>query len=243
MKTAIHWAKSMHKIEQTPEVVLNRILKRRERFQPFDSVDCRRTALLIVDLQNSFLGSVVTQPDTAKEIVSNVNALSGSLRTAGGLVIFLQHTIYRTCVAEQSHYYDNFVKPDEIERLIQRFTPGSKGHGLWQDLDVRSKDLKVNKTKFSALAPGSSELNSILSERDIESVIVTGLSTNICCESTARDAAMLNYKVLFVSDATATHTDAEHNATLVSLAYVFADVRSTSEMLGLIHESSRDLCP
>src|SRR5262249_38217788 len=57
---------------------------------------------------------------------------------------------------------------------------------------------------------------------------------NVCCESTARDAMMLNYKVFFVSDANACRTDAEHNATLASLMVMFADVRSTEEMIALL---------
>src|SRR5258705_63430 len=61
-----------------------------------------------------------------------------------------------------------------------------------------------------------------------------GTATNVCCESTARDAMMLNYKVFFVSDANACRTDEEHNATLAILMIMFADVRSTDEMANLL---------
>ena len=82
-------------------------------------------------------------------------------------------------------------------------------------------DVKVKKNRFGAFVPGSSQLHSVLQERAIDTVIITGTATNVCCESTARDAMMMNYKVIFVADATATHTDEEHNATLgIMLAHV-----------------------
>ncbi len=61
-------------------------------------------------------------------------------------------------------------------------------------------------------------------------MIITGTVTNVCCESTARDAMMMNYKVVFVSDGNAAFTDAEHNATLGNMAMLFADVMTTDEV-------------
>ena len=96
----------------------------------------------------------------------------------------------------------------------------------------------MRKTRFSALIQGSSDLDAMLRARGIETLIIVGTATNVCCESTARDAIMLNYKVFFkvffVSDANACRTDAEHNATLASLMVMFADVRSTDEMIALL---------
>ena len=72
-------------------------------------------------------------------------------------------------------------------------------------------------------------------------LIVVGTATNVCCESTARDAMMLNYKIFFVSDANACRTDEEHNATLAILLVMFADVRSTDEMVNLLQRSAAPL--
>ncbi|MBW4053034.1 MAG: isochorismatase family protein [Proteobacteria bacterium] len=58
--------------------------------------------------------------------------------------------------------------------------------------------------------------------------------TSICCHSTARDAAMMDYKVFFVSDANAAISDELHNATLLNIVYLFADVRSTKQSLTLL---------
>ncbi len=90
------------------------------------------------------------------------------------------------------------------------------------------------KRRFGAFVPGSSDLHEILQARGIDSLIITGTVTNVCCESTARDAMMMNYKVVFVSDGNAAFTDEEHNASLASLAVLFADVASTDETVALL---------
>ena len=62
-------------------------------------------------------------------------------------------------------------------------------------------------------------------------VIVAGVATNTCCEATARDANMLNFRTVVVSDANAARSDAEHNASLTNLFNLFADVMTTDEVL------------
>jgi ureidoacrylate peracid hydrolase len=121
---------------------------------------------------------------------------------------------------------------------MQAFTPGDFGHELWAGLEVLPQDLKVQKTRFGAFVQGASELHAILQARGIDTLIITGTATNVCCESTARDAMMLNYKVLFVSDANAARTDEDHNATLNALAVGFADVLSTEEVIAVIGRST-----
>jgi ureidoacrylate peracid hydrolase len=118
--------------------------------------------------------------------------------------------------------------------MRQAFTPGDFGHALYLDLNVLPGDPTVRKTRFSALVQGASDLDAILRGRGIDTLIIVGTATNVCCESTARDAMMLNYKVFFVSDANACRTDEEHNATLAIMMIMFADVRSTDEMIALL---------
>ena len=101
-------------------------------------------------------------------------------------------------------------------------------------LDVLPQDLRVPKRRFGAFAPGSSDLHAILQERGIDTLIVTGTATQVCCESTARDAMMLNYKVFFIADGNATFNDDEHNATLSAMAHAFCDVIDTDTMVGMI---------
>jgi ureidoacrylate peracid hydrolase len=96
---------------------------------------------------------------------------------------------------------------------------------------VHQNDIKVCKHQYSAFAPNSSMLDSILRKRGIDTLIIAGTLTNVCCESTARDAFFLNYRIVFLNDGTACLSDEEHNATLVSIHNFFGDVRSSSDVL------------
>jgi ureidoacrylate peracid hydrolase len=68
-----------------------------------------------------------------------------------------------------------------------------------------------------------------LSERGIDTLLIAGTTTNVCCESTARDAMMLDYRVAMLSDANATQTDEEHAATLNTFHSIFGDVMTVEE--------------
>ncbi len=224
----------MHKIE-IPETVLARIRQRRGSLHMYPTIDARRTAHVVVDLQNGFMApGEIAEIATAREIVPNVNRVSTALRAAGGLVVYIQNTFDPQTVAAWGTFFDHFCTPDRRAEMIRAFTPGNSGHEVHAGLEVLAGDLKVLKRRYGAFVPGSSDLHAILAARGIDTIIVTGTATNICCESTARDAMMMDYKVLFVADANATHTDAEHNATLTVMASGFADVVTTDEMVALI---------
>ncbi len=77
----------------------------------------------------------------------------------------------------------------------------------------------------------------MLQERGIDTLIITGTLTNCCCESTARDAMQMNYKIIFVADANAALTDAAHNATLDNMLMLFADVMTTQEVLSAVRQA------
>jgi ureidoacrylate peracid hydrolase len=121
--------------------------------------------------------------------------------------------------------------------MIEAFSPGAFGHDIWPGLDVQPQDLKVQKRRFGAFAPGASDLHAIMQQRGIDTLIVTGTATQVCCESTARDAMMLNYKVFFIADGNATFNDDEHNATLSAMAHTFCDVIDTDTMVGMIERA------
>jgi ureidoacrylate peracid hydrolase len=108
---------------------------------------------------------------------------------------------------------------------------------------VRSSDLIIDKTRFSAFLPGASTIDAVLRARGIDTVVIAGTLSNVCCESSARDAMMLNYRLVFVSDANAALTDAEHNATLNNMVSVFGDVRGTDEVLALLAARSGATTP
>ena len=146
----------------------------------------------------------------------------------------MQHTADAEAIRTWSVYFDHFFTPERRARFIEAFTPGNPGHALWPDLDVAEQDVVINKRRFGAFVPGSSDLHARLQERDIDTLIISGTVTQVCCDSTARDAMMMNYKVFFITDACAAPTDAEQAGTLSAMAHTFCDVRDTQSVLGLI---------
>jgi ureidoacrylate peracid hydrolase len=91
--------------------------------------------------------------------------------------------------------------------------------------------LRVKKVKYSAFIDGSSDLDAHLKSRGIETLLITGTVTNVCCESTGRDAMMLDYRVIMVSDCNASHSDEEHAASLNNFQIFFGDVMTSDEIV------------
>ena len=77
-----------------------------------------------------------------------------------------------------------------------------------------------------------------LTAQGIETVLITGTVTNVCCESSARDAMMLNFRTVMVSDGNAAMTDAEHNATLATFYAIFGDVMDTDFLIGCLERNA-----
>jgi ureidoacrylate peracid hydrolase len=227
----------MHQIRLSP-ALLARVREQRGSEYMFEQLDIRRTAHVVVDLQNCFMepGAPVEVP-TAREIVPNVNAISAAMRGRGGQNIFLRMTVDQESRSSWSNFFRYLHKPDGGEAIAQALARGAHHWQLWQDLETTDRDLTVDKTRFGAFVPGASQLHEVLQDRNIDTLIITGTLTNCCCESTARDAMQMNYRIIFVSDANAALTDAEHNATLENIAALFGDVMTTREVLAAIARS------
>lgn len=214
------------------------ILSRVGRARPFvDSLDPARTAHLVVDMQNGFMerGAPVEVAE-ARAVVGEINRISRAVRDAGGLNVFLHYTSPEPGDESWSQFAAR-LGPDASAAHDAAFRRGSHHWQLWPQLDVAERDLPVAKRRFSAFVTGSSDLDEILRKRGIDTVIVTGTMTNCCCESTARDAMQLNYKVIFVPDATAATTDEEHAATLHTMGRIFADLMTSDELVAMLEEA------
>jgi ureidoacrylate peracid hydrolase len=135
--------------------------------------------------------------------------------------------------------YFEMVTPQQGAKRIAALTTGSKGHELWAALDVRPADLIVEKTRFSAFIQGSSDLADALRNRGIDTVLITGTVTNVCCESTARDAMMLNFKTIMVTDGNAAVTDEDHSASLCAFYLTFGDIMSTDMLIACLARNAR----
>lgn len=227
---------AVHRID-IPQEVLDRIAARGPRARVVDDLGPTRTAHLVVDLQHGFMEEGAPREcAVAREIVPNVNAISRAVRAAGGFNVFLRMNLGTEMMGSWRSYLDRMLEPATRERTIAAFTEGSRYFELWHELEVKEGDLVLEKTRYSPFVSGASPLPELLQARGVETVIVTGTVTNVCCESTARDAMQLGYGVLFASDGTAAASDAVHNASLASLLASFADVVSSEEIVQALDE-------
>ena len=91
-------------------------------------------------------------------------------------------------------------------------------------------DRFVKKTRFSAFIPGSSDIDVQLKSQGIDTLLITGVATGVCCEATARDAMMMNYRIAMVSNALAAMTVDSHENALKALYGMFGDVQTDEEI-------------
>jgi ureidoacrylate peracid hydrolase len=173
----------------------------------------------------------------AEKIVPNINRLAQAVRMTGGTVIWIKTTFKDDALKNWSTYFE-MVKPEQGARRVAALTAGNKGHELWDALDVRADDLIVEKNRFSAFIQGSSNLTEVLRERGLDTVLITGTVTNVCCESTARDAMMLNFKTIMVTDGNAAVTDEDHNASLCAFYLTFGDVMPTDMLVTCLERNA-----
>ena len=211
-----------------PQSVVDRAIERRGREHIYEDLDPAKTALVVVDMQNAFMLAGVAHAlcPMAEKIVPNVNRLAEAVRATGGAVVWIKTTFTNDALRSWSTYFE-MVTPQLRAQRITALTADSKGHELWATLDVRPDDLIVETDRFSAFIQGSSNLADVLRDRGVDTILVTGTVTNVCCESTARDAMMLNFKTVMVTDGNAAVTDEDHNASLTAFYLIFGDIMST----------------
>jgi len=217
----------MHKVS-IPQSVIDRVVARRGREHIHDDMVPARTALIVVDMQNAFmLPGVAHSPCLmAQEIVPNINRLARGVRATGGTVVWIKTTYTDETLQSWSTLY-GMLGSVGTEKRARALAEGSKGHELWPELEVLAGDLVVIKNRYSAFIQGSSDLAAVLRARGLDTLLITGTVTNVCCESTARDAMMLNFKTVMISDGNAAVTDDDHNAALNNFYLTFGDVMST----------------
>jgi len=228
----------MHKIA-IPQSIIDDVVKSRGREHVFDTLDPSKTALIVVDLQNGFMMKGVAHAlcEQAIEIVPNVNRLADAVRLTGGAVVWIQ----TVATPEVMQSWSVHVEMNGPERTAQRFAslgPDTKGHELWAGLDVKAQDLIIQKTRFSAFIQGASNLEAVLRARGIDTVIIAGTVTNVCCESTARDAMMRNFKTIMVTDANAAENDELHNASLIAFYLKFGDIMPTDMVIASLNANA-----
>lgn len=220
----------MHQVALSPDVVERVKTRRGGKLHAYDRFDGPRTALVVIDMQNVWVkeGMPAYSP-YCQGIVANINRLAEVTRRAGGQVYWVR-AIYDDAPRTWSAYME-FMDDGLMRQMLSCLTEGHEGAALWHGLDIRPEDEHVIKRRFSAFIQGSSDLEARLRARGLDTLLIAGTATNVCCESTARDAFMLNFRPTVIADANATGTDELHNASLNLLFARFADVMTTEEVL------------
>jgi len=171
-----------------------------------------RCALLVIDMQQHFRA-------TAAGILDNLAGLVRICRQRGLPVFFTRH-------GHQDPAVDGGMLGVWWSDLIRR---GSPQWELIPELAPVDPGSVIDKNRYSAFA--GTDLEKRLKSAGVEDVIITGVLTNCCCETTAREAFVRDYRVFFVADATATVSRELHLASLKNLAFGFAYVVSTARLL------------
>jgi ureidoacrylate peracid hydrolase len=210
-----------------PPYVIERVMSKRGRLTVFDRFDPRTTALLVIDMQNFYVGEI----PSVLAIIPNINRIAKRMRELGGLVVWLGMSAGSDGESRWHVYHDNFFTPEKGANHRDQLSPGHPGHEFHKELQIDPQDQIVYKSRFSPFVTGASNIQDILQPRGIENLIVAGTATNMCCESAARDAMMLDYKVVMVSDANGARYDDDHMAGLTSFYQSFGDVRTTDEVV------------
>jgi ureidoacrylate peracid hydrolase len=222
-----------------PEAIAQRVIQRRGVTHSFADLNPARTALVVIDLQHAFMNDAVgfAAVPAARDIVPAVNRLAAAVRESGG-VFWIKMTHDERCFSEWSVAYE-LPTPEYRAKRIASLSEGTLGHELWPELDVRPEDEIIKKYRYSAFMPGTSDLPDQLRARGFDTVLITGTVTNVCCESSARDANMTNFRTIMVSDGNAALSQEEHDASLTAFYNTFGDVMDTDMILASLRRRAR----
>jgi ureidoacrylate peracid hydrolase len=219
---------------------LNKAKQTRDgRLNAYESLEARKTALVVVDMQNYFVAEgMPSYVPEARTIVPNINRLARAMRTKGGLVIWIQTEARIADPQDWANRKEGVSAAGWAKRQALLARSG-EGFPLYPTCEVLPEDKIAIKYRYSAFIPHPSELDNLLRAHGIDTLLITGTTTSTCCESTARDAANGDYRTIMVSDGTADHTDGLHNHTLGKFLLTFGDVQATDELLARLGSTEK----
>ena len=216
---------------------------------PAFEVDWKRAALVVIDMQNygcnpgAGLGPMLAErypeiaryyfPRVTETVVPNARRLLEGFRAAGCPVVFTRHG---PLLADGSDMIARRRRRD-TDALAATGTPalwhrGTFEHEVIESLAPAAGELVIDKNTSSAL--NSTGIEGLLRNMEVETVVLVGMATDMCVETTARDAADRGLNVIVVEDATATFFEHHHRAALSGFARVFGQVWDTEAVLAAL---------
>ena len=221
----------MHNVSIRQHIV-DRVVARRGDVHWFTRLDASKTALLVIDMQKTFcMPGAPGEVPAARGIVPNINRLATALRKAGVPVFWIMHSnTLQNGHSDWEVFFNHVVRNADVrKRMAESLAPARQE--VWEGLEVHPGDITLLKNRYSALAHGASTLERVLRNLGVDTVLVAGTKTDVCCDSTARDAMMLDFKSVLVSDCCAALSDEEHRAALEIFIQQFGDVMTADEVL------------
>jgi isochorismate hydrolase len=194
------------------EMILRELTPYRERKA---KIDQKHAALLVVDMQNYF--HRIAQP-----VLRNILRVIRSCRQGDVPIIFTQH---------------GHIDPAKDGGVLGKWwgeliIDGTEDWRFLPEVTIESKDTVLPKKRYSAFF--ETDLDTTLQSRGIQDLIISGVMTNLCCETTARDAFMRDYRVFFLIDGTATGRSDLHLATLKNLGFGFTYLLTCDELIKML---------
>ncbi|MDE1161367.1 MAG: isochorismatase family protein [Acidobacteriaceae bacterium] len=183
-------------------------------------LDAKKTALVAIDLQNGIVGRS-PQPHPAADVMAMTSQIAEALRAKGGTVVYVR--VDFNDMLSLPVDTPMVLPPGPLPVELMEFAPAS---------GYQESDLMVTKRHFGAFA--KTGLEEMLRERGVETVVLTGISTNIGVESTLRQGTGLGFGFVVVEDACSALTAAEHEASVKGIFLRLSHVRSTDEVLAAI---------
>ena len=218
-----------------PAELVERVTARRGRLHCYERLEPARTALAVVDMQTAFLKPEwPTSLASARAIVPAINRLAAAVRAAGGTVLWIVSTYGPDAGDRWPVLFDHVMGPAAGDFFRTVLSEGHEGHAVWPLLERRPEDPLVAKNRFSGFCGSAGRLERLLRERGLDTLLIAGTVTNVCCESTAREAAFLDFKTIMVSDANAGRSEADNLLCFATFIRAFGDVMSVAELERLL---------
>ena len=191
--------------------------------------DPRWSALLVVDVQNDFVspkGSAAQRGEDVSASVAMVPRLIRLIdeaRRVGLTVVYIKTT--------HGEWTDtpSWIYRKSQQKVLNTCREGTWGAEFYEGISPRPTERVVIKHRYSAFI--NTDLNTVLKARGIESVLTTGVATNVCVETTTRDAYMYDYYVTMVGDCSAAYDAKLHESTLENMRRHFGLVANSDEII------------
>jgi ureidoacrylate peracid hydrolase len=207
-------------------------------------VDLRRMAILVIDMQNAFAskGGMFDlwgfNLSNIPGVVENIKNTINMARIKGIKIIYIAHRLSTDLreVGPMSPFYgvnrmfDSYQNNPEVrDKLLLSGTWGSE---IIDELQPKATEIVIEKRRYSAFA--GTDLDITLRTYDIKYLIFTGVTTNVCVESSIRDAHHLEYSPILITDASAASPPSRHESTIDNVKQVFGWVTNCNSIMKIL---------